>query len=120
LHQLAAPFYLNLLLLSMLLPCWHCLLPCRPAGGLQYVPVDPSSLIFAAGASWRLPSFVVCLASSYLQRLVAQDALLAKAAGACPGFEMYHCSLPQKVRTQHRKVAVDLLLSFRIFVMLPS
>jgi hypothetical protein len=72
-----------------------------PAGGMQYVPVDPSSRIFAAAASWRLPSIVVCLASSYLQRLVAQDATLAKAAAACSGFEMYHYSLPQKVGLQY-------------------
>jgi hypothetical protein len=65
---------------------------------VQYVPVEPNSRIFSAGASWRLPAFVVCLASSYLQRVVVQDALLATAAGVCAGFEAYHYSLPRKVR----------------------
>jgi hypothetical protein len=69
-----------------------------PAGNMQYIPVEPHSRIFSAGASWQLPAFVVCLASSYLQRLIAQDALLATAAGACSGFEAYHHSLPKKVR----------------------
>jgi hypothetical protein len=85
--------------LLLLLPAhWRFL---DPAGGVQYVPVDPSSRIFAAAASWRLPSFVVCLASSYLQRVVARDATLAKAAAACSGFEMHHYSLPQKVRQRY-------------------
>ncbi|WIA18456.1 hypothetical protein OEZ85_009914 [Tetradesmus obliquus] len=67
-------------------------------GSIQYVPVESSSRIFAAGASWRLPAFVVCLASSYLQRVVAQDTLLAAAAGICSGFEAYHYSLPRKLQ----------------------
>jgi hypothetical protein len=52
-------------------------------GGIQYVPVDPSSRIFAAAASWRLPSIVVCLASSYLQRVGLQHATPANRGNHC-------------------------------------
>lgn len=95
----------------------RCFLFC-PAGSIQYVPVESSSRIFAAGASWRLPAFVVCLASSYLQRVVAQDTLLAAAAGICSGFEAYHYSLPRKVRAV-RTVGAGLLYAYVSVCLLP-
>lgn len=59
------------------------------------MPVLPDSFIFRAGAAWQFPAFVLCLGSSYLQRMLAALPQLAQAAASCPGFEDYVEYLPQ-------------------------
>lgn len=53
------------------------------------MPVSSESFLYRAGAAWQFPAFVVCLGSSYLQRMFARLPQLAEAAKATPGFEDY-------------------------------
>lgn len=64
------------------------------------MPVLPDSFLFKAGAAWQFPAFVICLGSSYLQRMLARMPQLAEAALACPGFEDYAACLPDHVRVR--------------------
>lgn len=61
------------------------------------MPVSSESFLFRAGAAWQFPAFVICLGSSYLQRMFARLPQLAEAALACPGFEDYCQYLPDQV-----------------------
>jgi hypothetical protein len=63
------------------------------------MPVSPDSFLFKAGAAWQFPAFVICLGSSYLQRMLARLPQLAEAVLACPGFEEYAAYLPYVVRS---------------------
>ncbi|WIA41973.1 hypothetical protein OEZ86_009276 [Tetradesmus obliquus] len=62
---------------------------------IKYMPVVPDSFLFKAGAAWQFPAFVICLGSSYLQRMLARLPQLAEAVLACPGFEEYAAYLPE-------------------------
>lgn len=61
----------------------------RYADGITYMPVHEDSFLFKAAAAWQFPAFVICLGSSYLQRMMARLPQLAEAMLACPGFEDY-------------------------------
>jgi hypothetical protein len=65
------------------------------------MPVSPDSFLFKAGAAWQFPAFVICLGSSYLQRMLARLPQLAEAVLACPGFEEYAAYLPELVSCEH-------------------
>jgi hypothetical protein len=67
------------------------------ADDIRYMPVSPDSFLFKAGAAWQFPAFVICLGSSYLQRMLARLPQLAEAVLACPGFEEYAAYLPELV-----------------------
>lgn len=67
------------------------------ADNIKYMPVSPDSFLFKAGAAWQFPAFVICLGSSYLQRMLARLPQLAEAVFACPGFEEYAAYLPELV-----------------------
>lgn len=67
------------------------------ADNIKYMPVSPDSFLFKAGAAWQFPAFVICLGSSYLQRMLARLPQLAEAVLACPGFEEYAAYLPELV-----------------------
>jgi hypothetical protein len=68
-----------------------------PADGITYMPVSTDSFLFKAAHAWQFPAFVICLGSSYLQRMLAKLPSLAAAAAACPGFEDYVRYLPHPV-----------------------
>jgi hypothetical protein len=53
------------------------------------MPVSSDSFLFKAAHAWQFPAFVICLGSSYMQRMLAKLPQLAQAACACPGFEDY-------------------------------
>eukprot|EP00879_Flechtneria_rotunda_P008153 GHRR01008540.1.p2 GENE.GHRR01008540.1~~GHRR01008540.1.p2 ORF type:complete len:184 (+),score=49.89 GHRR01008540.1:485-1036(+) len=63
------------------------------------MPVDSESFLFRAAVAWHFPAFVVCLGSSYLQRMLVRLPQLAEAALACPGFEGYCNYMMQKPET---------------------
>eukprot|EP00879_Flechtneria_rotunda_P001555 GHRR01001714.1.p1 GENE.GHRR01001714.1~~GHRR01001714.1.p1 ORF type:complete len:571 (+),score=179.62 GHRR01001714.1:372-2084(+) len=89
-HAANTPFALeqaNRLMARMVLP-----------GGVKFMPVLADSMLFKAAVAWQFPAFVVCLGSSYLQRMLASVPVLANAALACPGFEDYCGYLPSKAR----------------------
>lgn len=71
--------------------------PPPPADGISYMPVSTDSFLFKAAHAWQFPAFVICLGSSYLQRMLAKLPSLAAAAAACPGFEDYVRYLPHPV-----------------------
>eukprot|EP00879_Flechtneria_rotunda_P000325 GHRR01000416.1.p1 GENE.GHRR01000416.1~~GHRR01000416.1.p1 ORF type:complete len:774 (+),score=329.60 GHRR01000416.1:521-2842(+) len=77
----------NKLLANMVLP-----------DNVTHMPVLVDSFLFKAGAAWQFPAFVICLGSSYLQRMLSRLPQLAEAALACPGFEDYCSYLPEKPR----------------------
>lgn len=94
-------------------PCCACRNPNRPPpttptahhpatnrmpDGAHYMPVLTDSFLFKAGAAWQFPAFVLCLGSSYLQRMLERLPHLASAALSCPGFEDYCAHLQHKVR----------------------
>lgn len=61
------------------------------------MPVSTDSFLFKAAHAWQFPAFVICLGSSYLQRMLAKLPQLATAAVSCPGFEDYVRYLPDPV-----------------------
>lgn len=61
------------------------------------MPVGTDSFLFRAAHAWQFPAFVICLGSSYMQRMLAKLPPLAQAAAACPGFEDYCRYLPDTV-----------------------
>lgn len=61
------------------------------------MPVSTDSFLFKAAHAWQFPSFVICLGSSYMQRMLAKLPQLSQAALACPGFEDYCRYLPNVV-----------------------
>lgn len=71
--------------------------PGLPADGIKYMPVSTDSFLFRAAHAWQFPAFVICLGSSYMQRMLAKLPQLTVAAAACPGFEDYCRYLPSLV-----------------------
>lgn len=71
--------------------------PPPPADGIAYMQVSTDSFLFKAAHAWQFPAFVICLGSSYLQRMLAKLPSLAAAAAVCPGFEDYVRYLPHPV-----------------------
>jgi hypothetical protein len=64
---------------------------------VQYMPVHADSFLFKAATAWQFPAFVVCLGSSYMQRMLLRVPQLLEAALACPGFKHYCSYLPSLV-----------------------
>eukprot|EP00878_Enallax_costatus_P001607 GHUV01001758.1.p1 GENE.GHUV01001758.1~~GHUV01001758.1.p1 ORF type:complete len:410 (+),score=149.21 GHUV01001758.1:380-1609(+) len=64
---------------------------------VTYMPVSSDSWIFQAAAGYQFPSFVICLGSSYMQRMLAILPQLAEAAAAVPEFAGYCDYLPDEV-----------------------
>eukprot|EP00775_Hariotina_reticulata_P003812 gene3812-4069_t len=75
----------NQLMSSMVLP-----------DGVTYMPVHPDSFLYKTAANWHFPAFVICLGSSYLQRILEKLPQLASTALTCPGFEDYCAYLQTK------------------------
>lgn len=77
-HSIAA-----LALLPLMAVHAYCIL----TGGIQYMPVVPGSFMLRAGRAWQFPAYVLCLASSYMQRVLVALPQLSDAARAVTGFE---------------------------------
>lgn len=60
-----------------------------PADGIIYLPVHEDAFLFKVASLWQFPAFVVCLGSSYFQRMMARLPQMAEAVMSCPGFEEY-------------------------------
>lgn len=61
------------------------------------MPITSESWIFQTASGYQFPSFVICLGSSYMQRMLAILPQLAEAAAAVPEFECYCSYLPAEV-----------------------
>ena len=60
---------------------------------MVYLPVRPSSPLFAFGRALRFSAFAVCLGSSYFQRLIARIPNLGAAVRANAGYAEYVAAL---------------------------
>jgi len=65
--------------------------------GITYMPVQTDSFLFKAAHAWQFPAYVICLGSSYLQRMLVRLPSLQASVRSCPGFEDYCRYLPDTV-----------------------